>query len=1014
MGYVLGLDLGSNSIGWACIDPEKKQIIAMGSRIFKEGINRDSKGGELSKNTSRRLARQSRTQFFRRAERKKKLKKILQQAGMFPISPEEISEFLNCHKKYNPYNLRKKGLSQKLSKLEFGRVLYHLNQRRGFKSSRKSGDSKEAGVVATETTELQEKINASKCHTLGAYFAQIDPSKTPIRGHYTLRKMYEQEFDLLWEKQATYYSELNENLKEDIKDKTIFYQRPLKSVAHLIGKCSLETDKRRCAKHAFEGQTYRILEQVNRLEFIDDDGVVYKFSRNPDEDFTEEVKELRDRLIDALENKKEIKFEGKKGIKELLGFTPGTICNLEKGGLKKLIGNRTRHQLRSLFKKTWDDFPGEEQQKIHQVISQAEDSEWLENYALNNWSLTEEFAKKIAKANLESGYFNYSSKAIKKLTPFLFEGFSLADAKEMAGYKENSEILSVEDLIKNLRNPIVSHALYELLRLHQVIVNEFGKPEKVQIELARNLKLPTQKRKELHFKNLELRDINDKAREEVERMGHKPTHDALLRYKLWEECGQTCPYTGRKISQSKLFDNNEFQIEHIIPFSRSLDDSYMNKTLCCTKENAKKTNQSPYEFYNGTPHYDEIMMRIKNLPYSKQKKFKQKEIAEDFVSRQLNDTSYISRQAKSLYQQMGYSVVVAKGTATAELRYLWGLNNLLDKTDQNLKLKNREDHRHHAVDASVVAMTTTAALRKLSQYNKYRRDPSQRAFPAPWDSFRQDVETSIGNVLVSHQVNKRVRGALHEATLFSALDKKDDQGVPIFAIRKQLTKLKTFSQIRNIADPVIRKIVIDYLMEKEISVDNRTGNLPSNCFKEAGLFLTTKKGGKVPIRKVRLHQPSKNMIFLPKQDNKAGVEPGNNHHIVLYREKNSSGNWVQKGKVCTLFDASKRLKKGLPLIDKKIGANQKFICSLAIDEMVLLGLTEAEVDWGSCDQKVLSPNLYRVQKINENQLMFRHHLISILKNEEGEELGRVIKSPSTFSGIKCYIDRLGNIWKAND
>ena len=128
-------------------------------------------------------------------------------------------------------------------------------------------------------------------------------------------------------------------------------------------------------------------------------------------------------------------------------------------------------------------------------------------------------------------------------------------------------------------------------------------------------------------------------------------------------------------------------------------------------------------------------------------------------------------------------------------------------------------------------------------------------------------------------------------------------------------KLNTFSQIRNIADPAIRKIVIDYLTEKGISVGNRTGNLPSNCFKEAGLFLTTKKGGKVPIRKVRLHQPSKNMILLPKQNNKAGVEPGNNHHIVLYRYQDSNKNWVQKGKVSTLFDVAKRLQKGLPLIN---------------------------------------------------------------------------------------------------
>ncbi|HAK38058.1 MAG TPA: type II CRISPR RNA-guided endonuclease Cas9 [Nitrospina sp.] len=1009
MSYLLGLDLGSNSIGWACIDPAEEKVIAVGSRVFQEGVNRD-KGKEVSKNETRRIARQSRRQYFRRADRKQKLKAILQQAGMFPTAPPEVSEFLNNQKIYDPYALRKKGLDEKLSKLEFGRALYHLNQRRGFKSSRKSGDSKEDGVVAQATTQLQDKIDSSGCRTLGEYFSGLDPMSTPIRGHYTLRKMYEQEFDLLWEKQATFHPELNDTLKEEVKDQTIFYQRPLKSVAHLIGKCSLEPQKRRCAKHAFEAQSYRILEQVNRLEFIDDDGVVYKFSRAIDENFTENIQELRDKLIEALQNKKEIKFEGKKGIKALLGFSPTTTCNLEKTD-KKLIGDRTSHQLRSFFKKKWDSFSQEEREKIHQVIAQAQDPEWLEAYAVKNWELAGEVAAKLGKANLEPGYFNYSSKAIKKLIPFLQEGFSLADAKEKAGYVENPETRSIEERLQNLRNPIVSHALYELLRLHRIIVKEFGEPEKIQIELARELKLPASRRREIHFKNQELREINDNAREEILKMGHRPTGDALLRYKLWDECGQTCPYTGRKISQSKLFNDNEFQIEHIIPYSRSLDDSYMNKTLCCTKENAKKLNQTPYEFYNGNPEYDKVIKRIKNLPYAKQKKFKQKEIDDDFVARQLNDTSYISREARGLFQQMGYTVLVAKGTATSELRYLWGLNTVLRDTNQNMK--NREDHRHHAIDAAVVAMTATAPLRKLSQYNKYRREATRKAFPQPWDSFRSDVELAVGNVLVSHQVHKRARGKLHEESIFSALSKNDDKGIPMFAIRKSLTKLDSFSQIRQIADPAVKNIIVRHLNNQGVDVENGTGRLPSNCFRDAELFLDSSAGKRIPIKKVRLHRPSKHMILLPKHNNKAGVEPGSNHHIILYRCQDSNGNWRQKGKVCTLFEATRRVKAGLPLIDKKLEGGQEFICSLAINEMVLFGAAEVDIDWEIPDHKLLTPNLYRVQKISDS-ITLRHHLVSVLKNEEGEEVGRVIKTPGSFDGIKCYVDRLGNICRAND
>jgi len=93
---------------------------------------------------------------------------------------------------------------------------------------------------------------------------------------------------------------------------------------------------------------------------------------------------------------------------------------------------------------------------------------------------------------------------------------------------------------------------------------------------------------------------------------------------------------------------------------------------------------------------------------------------------------------------------------------------------------------------------------------------------------------------------------------------------------------------------------------------------------------------------------------------------------------------------------------------------QGFVCSLAIDEMVIFGLTESDINWEDCNHIVLSPNLYRVQGISEKQLVFRHHLIAEANIEEGRAIGRVIKRPSTFNGIKCYIDRLGKICKAND
>ncbi len=242
MTITLGLDLGPNSIGWACIDTNNEKILGLGNRIFQEGVSNYNQGKEASKNESRRLARQSRRQYARKAQRKDKLKNILRLLGMFPEKQEGEQDFFEPDRE-NPsntiYRLRKKGLDEKLTKLEFGRVLYHLNQRRGFKSSLKSGQAKDDNKIIESTNELEKKMAETNSRTLGEYLAHKNPIEERLRGRYTLRAMYVQEFDMLWENQKRYYPELTDAIKKNLKEETIFHQRPLKSVSHLIGKCSL-------------------------------------------------------------------------------------------------------------------------------------------------------------------------------------------------------------------------------------------------------------------------------------------------------------------------------------------------------------------------------------------------------------------------------------------------------------------------------------------------------------------------------------------------------------------------------------------------------------------------------------------------------------------------------------------------------------------------------------------------------------------------------------------------------
>ncbi|MFQ5444161.1 MAG: type II CRISPR RNA-guided endonuclease Cas9, partial [Nitrospinales bacterium] len=697
MSYILGLDLGTNSIGWACIDEKNQKVHGKGSRIFPEGVDRDTKGKEVSKNTQRRNARQLRRRLARRVQRKENLYEVLISLEMAPQTPSEKGLFFQN----DPYKLRKKGLDDKLTKLEFGRVLYHLNQRRGFKSSRKAEKEKEDGIVAQKTTELQKEIEQNNCRTLGEFFSRLNSGEQRIRDRYTLRKMYEEEFDLLWKAQKIYHPELTDELKNQIRNQIIFYQRPLKSQAKLIGFCSLETNKRRSAKERLVAQKFRILETINRLSMVGDDGVEHNFFRKPDEEFDPQMVQWREKLIQELWEKEKRTF---KQITKLLCVPETNQFNLEKGGMKYLKGNTTGHAFASVFGKTWHEKNGDEQEKIHQVVRGADDPEWLKTYAREHWGLAEDKAQKLAhKTNFQSGYLNYSTKALNRLIPHLEKGLCLTDAKDAAGYSEDQEIENPEDVIKNLRNPIVQQTLYELMRILKTIRKNFGDPEMVRVELARDLKASAKKREEIHFENLKRKAEHEEIRTQLLEEGIKPTRDTIIQYKLWEECGKVCPYTGDSISKSALFGSSPtFQVEHIIPYSRSLDDSYMNKTLCRVDENKRKGNQTPYEFYNGKLQFDEILRRLKKnisdhrMPYNKLREFLKKEVGDDFISRQLNDTAYICRQSKKLMEAMGFKVTISKGQATSELRHLWGLNTLISGTPA----KNRGDHRHHAIDAA--------------------------------------------------------------------------------------------------------------------------------------------------------------------------------------------------------------------------------------------------------------------------------------------------------------------------
>ena len=328
--------------------------------------------------------------------------------------------------------------------------------------------------------------------------------------------------------------------------------------------------------------------------------------------------------------------------------------------------------------------------------------------------------------------------------------------------------------------------------------------------------------------------------------------------------------------------------------------------------------------------------------------------------------------------------------ATARLRQFWGLNKILSK---DVVKKNREDHRHHAVDALVVANTERKNIQHLSTYHHYKKIPQKGHFPLPWDTFRLDAEKSVNKILVSHKVKNKLSGALHKESLYGLIKDSDrnpmtnKKGQNLYGIKKSVQNLKD-SEVRKIADDVVRiSVKTWYALPKDSRSD----------------FPSLPSGQK--IKRVKIHDVHNNVVEL-----RPGVfvEPGSNHHIAIF-ENIETGK--RDGKVVSLFEAVQRDKNGLPVLNKTPDEGWQFIMTLSINEMVLVGDGIDEIDWSDPpNADKLATHLYRIQKMDINKnITLRKAEVAVLKNENGNEPGVLRKSAKTLRGTKVKIDKLNRI-----
>lgn len=889
-----------------------------------------------------------------------------------------------------------------------------LSLRKSELSAAEGDAKKELDGMLGDINRLQAAIADAGCQTLGSYLYKLYEANgihNKLRSRHIRRSMLHDEFSLIWAHQSPYHPELSDTLrygshgKQDDpiavtrpipreKDKSLlqqfgienltFFQRKVYWPIDSIGHCELEPDELRAPISDRRFQEFRMLQELNNLRIFDQ-----STPGRPKERILSEAE--RKTALTYLSTTKEPTLKTLKKKLAKLDGSPSAdqiTFNLEASDREKISGLSTEFTIsKTLGENYWNTLdeatknniveililPLEENKKVIQPTD-AETRQQLETIP----SLTDEQIEALQKLSFKSGYCNLSVKALENLLPHLRKGLHYIGKKgddtnsaiHLAGYKRRDEhsakvhkfLPTIQQLTNpkdttfydehfpHINNPLVLRALTELRKVVNAIIRKHGKPTSIHLEMTRDLKMSAKQREEHNKKNRKHEKERNKAKNELAKLGVANTQGAILLYRLWEEQGKQSIYSGKSISITQLL-SGDVDIDHIYP-RRANDDSYMNKVVCFAEENRLKGDRLPIEYLGASSDaFEALTQRAASLPYPKRQRLMAKEIPEGFANRDFTDTSYMTKAAKhyltALFEKP-HHVFCPKGKHTAFLRRQWQLNDLL-RSDL-LDLKNRDDHRHHALDAIVIAACDQSLMQHLSREMRYENTWKEKEIEGKkiriyrlksqvdnlkplWQNFRIDVHQSLDAIWVSHRAKRKLSGALHEETNYGSTKE------PGILVRRKPLESLTNKEIKNIRDPQISEIIHNYLerekalypedfgakMDEEVSAffahSDRITSSEIDSFEDSRLqqALHSKLDKKnplqdaafgkivmpsgIPIKKVRIKIANKAAIPLrPENNPKELVIPGNTHHLTIF----SLGDGKCHFEPVTLLEVSRR------------------------------------------------------------------------------------------------------------
>ena len=849
--YTLGLDIGIASVGWAVlennIDGEPIKIERLGVRIFDKA-EQPKTGASLAE--PRREARGQRRTIRRRRHRKDRIKQLIQQNDI--MTRVEMAEmFEHSQFETSVYELRVQALERALTKQEFVRVLIHLAQRRGYKSNSKSEEAKdkENGKVKSAISENKKCMEENGYRTIGEMllnddrFWECNPDGTKIfvpHNHpddyrtTVERSMVEDEIRLIFSRQhalgvpyAT--SEFEEAYLEIWGSQRNFDEGPGgkspyggNMIEKMLGHCTFEKDEPRAAKGSYSAEYFRLLQDVNHLRLVKNNGESCALTREQKQIYIDLVMKSAAasyaQLRKKLELSNDISFN-------MLRYGSDEIGKVER---KKLGHMKFYHEMRKALNTVQKDaistVSWEQRDEIARILL-CYKSDDKRKAQLEKLDIPREFIPALLTLST-SKTAHLSVKALRKLIPYLEKGMTYAEAcKEVYGEQKSSVTkknkLSLFD-IEPINNPVVRRAVSQTIRVINAIVREYGAPEVVRVELAREMGKPYDVRTQMTKKQEANAKRNEELRQQIKKIkGAEPTGQDIVKFKLFQDQNGVCLYSGQNLDITRLFEAGYVDVDHIIPYSISFDDSYTNKVLVRSPENRQKGNRIPADYFKSDParwQRFETLVNTQVHNWKKKRNLLTQALSEEqkngFKQRNLVDTQYIARVIYNLINDHLQFAETGKydkkrrtqavnGAITAHVRKRIGIQKIREDGDL-----------HHAVDAAVVACVSPGMIQKVTQYTKHRECIRKTKegyldtetgelmtreaydakysprFPAPWERFRQELEARLSDnpaeeiarlhlatydseeeikpVFVSRKQTHKISGAAHEATIRSA------------------------------------------------------------------------------------------------------------------------------------------------------------------------------------------------------------------------------------------------------